>query len=43
MHDSERYSVNRNLMVSQVGILKADAFRQIVEEVINILRAGLTP
>jgi len=37
------FTANRNLMVTQVGNLKADAFRQIVEAVINILQADLTP
>lgn len=36
------FTANRNLMVTQVGILKADVFRQIVEAVINMLRASLT-
>lgn len=36
------FTANRNLMVTQVGTLKADALKQIVETVINILRAGLT-
>ena len=37
------FTANRNLMVAQVGKLKADSFRQIVEAVIGILRASLTP
>jgi len=37
------FTANRNLMVAQVGKLKADPFRQIVEAVIGILRASLTP
>ena len=37
------FTANRNLMVTQVGTLKADTFRQIVEAVISILHAGLTP
>ncbi len=36
------FTANRNLMLTQVGTLKADAFRKIVEAVINILRASLT-
>ena len=37
------FTANRALMVTQVGILKAGAFKQIVEIVINILRASLSP
>jgi len=37
------FTANRNLMVAQVGMLKADPFKQIVEAVIAILRASLTP
>jgi mRNA interferase MazF len=37
------FTANDNLMVTQVGTLKADVLRQIVDAVINILRAGLTP
>ena len=37
------FTANRNLMVAQVGVLKADPFRQIVEAVIGILRASLVP
>ena len=36
------FTANSNLMVRQVGTLNADMFKQIVETVINILRAGLT-
>ena len=36
------FTANSNLMVRQVGTLKADMLKQIVETVINILRAGLT-
>ena len=37
------FTANCNLMVTQVGILNAGAFKQIVEVIINILRADLTP
>jgi len=37
------FTANRNLMVADVGRLKADPFKQIVEAVMAILRAGLTP
>ena len=37
------FTANRALMVTQVGILKVGAFKQIVEIVINILRASLSP
>ena len=36
------FTANSNLMVRQVGTLKADMLKRIVETVINILRAGLT-
>ena len=36
------FTANSNLMVRQVGSLNADMLKQIVETVINILRAGLT-
>ena len=36
------FTANSNLMMRQVGTLKADILKQIVETVINILRAGLT-
>ena len=34
-------TVNRDLMVTQVGTLKVGEFRRIVETVINVLRASL--
>lgn len=37
------FTANRNLIVRQVGTLKADPFDQIIEAVIDILRASLTP
>ena len=35
------FTANRELMTTQVGVLKADAFRQVVEAVITILRASI--
>jgi mRNA interferase MazF len=35
------FTANRDLMMTQVGVLKADAFRQVVEAVITILRASI--
>ena len=35
------FTANRNLIVTQVGALTAEAFRRIVEAVTAILRAGL--
>ncbi len=37
------FTANCNLMVTQVGILNTGAFKPIVEAIINILRADLTP
>lgn len=37
------FTVNRNLMTAQVGVLKADAFRRVIEAVIAILRASIAP
>ncbi|MFQ6043134.1 MAG: type II toxin-antitoxin system PemK/MazF family toxin [Candidatus Poribacteria bacterium] len=37
------FTANDNLMVTQVGTLKADVLQQIIDAVINVLRAGLTP
>ena len=37
------FTANRNLMVTQVGSLKAEPFRRIIEAVVNILCASLTP
>ena len=37
------FTANHNLIVTQVGILKVDALKQIVEAVINMLRLSLTP
>lgn len=34
-------TANRDLMTTQVGVLKADAFRQVVEAAITILRASI--
>jgi len=35
------FTANRSLIVGQVGSLKREAFRQIVEAVIRLLRVGL--
>ncbi len=35
------FTTNRDLMTTQVGVLKADAFRQLVEAVITILRTSI--
>jgi len=35
------FTANRDLITTQVGVLKADAFRQVVEAVITILRASI--
>lgn len=35
------FTANRDLMTTQVGILKADVFRQVVEAVIAVLRASI--
>ncbi|MGE0824827.1 MAG: type II toxin-antitoxin system PemK/MazF family toxin [Candidatus Binatia bacterium] len=37
------FTANYELMVGQVGILKEEAFKQIVEAVVAVLRSGLTP
>ena len=37
------FTANRNLMVAQVGTLKEEPFKQIVEAVVDILHASLTP
>ena len=37
------FTANRDLMVTKIGILSADAFTQIIQAIINILRADLTP
>ena len=35
------FTANRDLMAAQVGTLRSDAFRQIVNAVVEILRAGI--
>jgi mRNA interferase MazF len=35
------FTANRDLMTTQVGVLKAGAFRQVVEAVIAVLRASI--
>lgn len=37
------FTANRNLMVTQVGSLKKESFKKIVEAVVDILRASLKP
>ena len=39
---SKLFTANHNLMQKEIGSLKADAFRQVIEGVINILRSGTT-
>jgi mRNA interferase MazF len=36
------FTANRDLMVDQVGTLKEEAFEQIIEAVVAVLRSGLT-
>jgi mRNA interferase MazF len=35
------FTANRDLMVDQVGVLKEDAFKQVVEAVVAVLRSSL--
>jgi mRNA interferase MazF len=35
------FTANRDLMTTQAGVLKADAFRQVVEAIITILRTSM--
>jgi mRNA interferase MazF len=35
------FTANRNLIVAQVGILKAEPFRQIIEAVVAILHTAI--
>lgn len=37
------FTANTALMVAQVGILEDDSFKEIIEAIVDILRAGLTP
>lgn len=37
------FTANRDLMVAQVGSLKADVFKQIIEAVVSILHTSFTP
>jgi mRNA interferase MazF len=37
------FTANRDLMTTHVGVLKADAFRRVIEAVIAILRASIAP
>jgi len=36
------FTANRDLMVDQVSTLKEEAFKQIIEVVVAVLRSGLT-
>jgi len=36
------FTANRNLLVAEVGTLKADSFKQIIDAVVNILLSSLT-
>lgn len=36
------FTANRDLMKARVGVLKGDAFRQVLEAVIAVLRASMT-
>jgi mRNA interferase MazF len=37
------FTANQSLLVRQVGVLKDDALKQIVEAVVELLREGLKP
>lgn len=37
------FTANCNLMVAQVGVLRLDSLKQIIEAVVDILRASLAP
>jgi mRNA interferase MazF len=37
------FTASRDLMVDQVGTLKEEVFKQIIEAVVAVLRSGLTP
>ena len=39
---SKLFTANHNLMQKEIGSLTADAFRQVIEGVIGILRSGMT-
>ena len=39
---SKLFTANHNLMQKEIGSLTADAFRQVIEDVISILRSGMT-
>jgi mRNA interferase MazF len=36
------FTANRNLMVDQVGTLKEEVFKQVIEAVVAVLRSSLT-
>jgi mRNA interferase MazF len=37
------FTANQSLMVGEVGSLKADPFKKIVEAIVNILQTSITP
>ena len=37
------FTASQSLIVSQVGVLKDDALKQVVDAVVKLLRAGLKP
>ena len=39
---SKLFTANRNLIQKEIGTLTADAFRQIVEAIVHILRSSMT-
>ena len=39
---SKLFTANHNLMQKEIGSLTADAFKQVIEGVINILRSSMT-
>ena len=39
---SKLFTANHNLMQKEIGSLTANAFKQVIEGVINILRSGMT-
>ena len=40
---SKLFTANQGLMIREVGVLKGDALEQIVEALVDLLRAGLKP
>jgi mRNA interferase MazF len=37
------FTANQELMVDQVGTLKEEVLKQVIEAIVTILRSGLTP